>query len=125
MSRSGTDSTRKYVTAACRECKRIRRKCNGETPCETCSQRGSECLYDMPRRRGPTNVNQIAAENAVLRLEEERLRETIARLSRDDADMKASDTTAGQPSEVGILTPQERGILRSYFELTNRLFPVG
>lgn len=67
-------------------------------------------------------MNQIAAENAVLRLEEERLRDTIARLSSAAG---AQAHTAGSPSEVGILNPQERAILRSYFELTNRLFPVG
>ncbi len=40
------------ISSACLECKKRRRKCTGETPCQTCSEVQAECIYDptMDRR---------------------------------------------------------------------------
>ena len=99
---------------------------------------------------------QMAAENALLKLEGERLRATIARLSTVEQQLRAGPPQAPtlapahahtaapvaaltphagevrnahpQPPALpalGILTADERTVLRSYFEFTNRLLPVG
>lgn len=80
----------------------------------------------------------IAAENALLKLEGERLRATIARLTSVEQQLRAGPAVVPpaapvqaappQPApiaSIGVLTPDERSALRSYFEFTNRLLPVG
>lgn len=66
----------------------------------------------------------MAEENALLRQEEARLRETISRLEGAYELADELPPALALPA-LGALTANERAILKTYFELTNRLLPVG
>lgn len=50
------------ISSACLECKKRRRKCTGQQPCQTCSEVQAECVYDptMDRRSKAYFQRQLA-----------------------------------------------------------------
>lgn len=67
-----------------------------------------------------SQVREAAQSIELLKAEEQRLRSAIARLQHS-----ASPPIPSLPVPLRPLTPDEHAILRSYFESTNRLLPVG
>ncbi|EFC42612.1 predicted protein [Naegleria gruberi] len=45
----------KKSTRACEACRRHHRKCDGGSPCQTCSGKGISCVYTERKKRGPKN----------------------------------------------------------------------
>lgn len=48
---------KKHVKEACVRCKSWHKKCNGEFPCDNCTNKKLECSYAEQRRRGPSTTS--------------------------------------------------------------------
>ncbi|PQK15152.1 hypothetical protein BB8028_0005g06660 [Beauveria bassiana] len=55
---------RRRVYAACSECRRRRRKCDGSQPCAQCQAYGYACLYDAENFSSPAQSSSDAAATA-------------------------------------------------------------
>ncbi|KAL9655666.1 hypothetical protein ABK040_002326 [Willaertia magna] len=65
----------KKSTRACEACRKHHRKCDGQTPCQTCHSKGIKCVYTERKKRGPKNE-----ANKKLKLELEQLREELQKV---------------------------------------------
>ncbi|OGM42381.1 protein RDR1 [Aspergillus bombycis] len=59
MSGNSAPSKRKRSRFACEPCRERKRKCNGESPCSTCSSWGYDCYYQNERRMKPKATSMM------------------------------------------------------------------
>ncbi|KAE8160756.1 major facilitator superfamily domain-containing protein [Aspergillus tamarii] len=58
-------SKRKRSRFACEPCRERKRKCNGESPCSTCSSWGYDCYYQNERRMKPKSTGIMVDPPAI------------------------------------------------------------
>ena len=51
--------SRSYVSIACDNCRKRRRKCNGELPCHYCSGKNKPCVYDKTKDKRRRRVDLV------------------------------------------------------------------
>lgn len=51
--------SRSYVSIACDNCRKRRRKCNGEIPCHYCSGKNKPCVYDKTKDKRRRRVDLV------------------------------------------------------------------
>jgi hypothetical protein len=89
------DNRKSRISSACLECKKRRRKCNGEQPCQTCQDFETECVYDPGAdRRSKAYFQRRLAEGIRDASQSDPTDELVAALQRDlDPKMENSDLT--------------------------------
>ena len=123
-------------------CRKSRRKCDGQQPCAECAKRGIACVYAATsRKRGPksTRVRELELQVSMLREQLRSMRDCAANFvaPRPDGSAPPLPTHSAGPPLNAVMqlhttmltaapidpTAEEEGILRTYFEYSNRLFP--
>ncbi|KGR10360.1 hypothetical protein MG9_04833 [Candida albicans P37037] len=54
-----SSKSRSYVSIACDNCRKRRRKCNGELPCHYCSGKNKPCVYDKTKDKRRRRVDLV------------------------------------------------------------------
>ncbi|KAM3534405.1 hypothetical protein MY4038_002370 [Beauveria bassiana] len=99
---------RRRVYAACSECRRRRRKCDGSQPCAQCQAYGYACLYDAENFSSPAQSSSDAAATAAAAAHP-RQPQRAARGGRDGGGQDATPTAPPPPPPSALLISRERG----------------
>jgi hypothetical protein len=52
-SKDARSGAQRYISNACKNCRALHRRCNGQPNCSNCKKRGIVCEYGEPTKRGP------------------------------------------------------------------------
>ncbi|KAM3514284.1 hypothetical protein MY11210_002074 [Beauveria gryllotalpidicola] len=103
---------RRRVYAACRECRRRRRKCDGSQPCAQCQAYGYACLYDAENSSWPAQSSSSDAAAAAANPSQPQPLQTSQRGGSGDEDATPTPTptpTAPPPPPSALIVSRERG----------------
>ncbi|KAJ4147564.1 hypothetical protein LMH87_002076 [Akanthomyces muscarius] len=95
---------RRRVYAACSECRRRRRKCNGSQPCAQCSAYGYACTYEAESAAAAQNAPPGAASSS-----RHRPAEPIRRRQGRRVASPADEEEAALPPSTPLIVSRERG----------------
>lgn len=57
---------RKHVTIACQPCQKEKRKCDGNIPCQRCSEKGLDCSPGIQKKRGRKRNLELLADMSIV-----------------------------------------------------------
>jgi hypothetical protein len=97
---SKRDNRKSRISSACLECKKRRRKCSGEQPCQTCQDFETQCIYDPGAdRRSKAYFQRRLAEGIRDAAQTDPTDELVATLQRN------LDPAMDQPKSIPFAEP--------------------
>ena len=99
------------ISSACLECKKRRRKCTGDQPCQTCSEVHADCVYDPTMdRRSKAYFQRRLADGLAGFVQSDKSQDELVSMLREngnlDADVAAEVEKALQLREDSAFSPR-------------------
>ena len=99
------------ISSACMECKKRRRRCTGDEPCQTCSEVHAECVYDPTMdRRSKAYFQRRLADGLAGVVQSDKSQDELMSMLREngnlDADVAAEVEKALQRREDAAFSPR-------------------